>query len=74
MKIAERAKTWGCMGVGSFHTCEAFRVLIASVGAFVAQLRPPPSAFDLVERRVCAPLFPGPGSWAKPEFMARLRA
>jgi len=73
-KMVDGAATWGAPGPGIFYTCEAFRIFVASVVMFVAQLRPLPEAFGATETQACSKLFPGPSSWTTPAFMTQLRS
>ena len=68
-----RAQLWGALGPGVFHTCEAFRVFVASVVMFGARLRPLPVNFSAAETSAYAELFPGPGAWASAECLTQLR-
>ena len=73
-KMVDRAGAWGALGSGIFYTCEAYRIFVASVVMFVAQLRPLPDAYKSAEAQALSRLFPGPSNWATPAFMARLKS
>ena len=55
-------------------TLRAYRIYVASVLLFVAQLEDLPSTFDHAEATACRRLFPGPHLWITPGVLKELRA
>eukprot|EP00959_Pyramimonas_sp_CCMP1952_P117414 2454351-Pyramimonas_sp.AAC.1 len=70
--MEDRAAVWGQLGAGMMHTIEAYRVFIASVIAFIAQLDPLPDGFPEFEKRVLRKLFPGPCDWIPGDILRAL--
>ena len=62
-KYIDRAKTWGGIGGGLFHTFAAYRTYILPVLSFIAQLAIVPHQWEELEQRACKLLFPGPRNW-----------
>ena len=73
-KFIERARLWGTMGLGLFHTVDAYRVFVASVLMFVAQLDPLPPDFGDFETRACRTLFRGPPGWMTTGFLKGMKS
>ena len=72
-KYIGRARLWGTMGLGLFHTVDAYRVFISSVLMLVAQLDPLPPQFDDFESRACRSLFRGPPGWMTAGFLKGMK-
>ena len=73
-KFQQRAQLWGRLGLGMTGTLHAFRVYVASVLLFVAQVQPLPSQYDNIERKALQALFPGPRGWITASCLRDLKA
>ena len=62
-KYIERARIWGSIGGGFFHTISAYRTYILPVLSFLAQLEVVPSTWEDLEQSACKLLFRGPRNW-----------
>ena len=66
-KMKNRAKDWAAAGLGTYLTCEAYRIYIASVASFLGQLTNLPADWDDTEKEIISILFPGPYRWLPAE-------
>ena len=73
-KFSTRALAWSTSGAGMHLTILAYRVYIASLVRFHAQLDNLPEHWDDVERRALLKLFRGPTGWTVPVVLRNLRA
>ena len=72
-KYLDRARTWGSIGAGLFHTLAAYRTYVLPVLSFVAQLAGVPSNWERLEQNACKLLFPGPRCWISANALRGLK-
>ena len=73
-KFLDRARTWGEINPGMLMNLLAYKVFIASVLTFIAQLDVPPETIGNMESKACVALFPGPRSWITAGCLKHLQA
>jgi hypothetical protein len=62
-KYSDRAKMWGCTGVGLQYSTLAYTTYILPILSYVGQLCSPPAAALEAEASALRKLIPGPGNW-----------
>ena len=71
-KFRSRVDVWRLVGVGLRTTAQAYRVYVASVLLFVAQLEDMPDEVLAEDDRALLRLAPGPGNWTCAQVLRQL--